>query len=229
MRALAAIVGVLHGASAVLAIISGRRTAQVIAQALFQGAQDFLTWLGVLTVVYLVVVRYFYPRMLDGWDPARLPPAEVESSQPRFLHAIELAFSVAFLLWWTGAIAVPGARGLEAGPVWDQLYWPVLVVVAIGMLRGIAEMWMPGRQRLRAALTVIIAIGGIAIASFALRNGPLVVAADGTESREVLGMVTGVNAVGNIAMIVIVITNVFEGWRSARMLLRPGYQGIAAV
>jgi hypothetical protein len=229
LRALAAIIGVVHAASAVLGIIAGRPIAQAIAQALFQGAQDFLTWLGVLTLVYLGFVRYFYPRMLDSWDPARLPPAETVVPQQRFVHAIGLVFSVAFLLWWTGTITVPAARGLEAGPVWGQLYWPVLVVVSLGVVRGIAEMWMPARQRLLATLSLMIAVGGIAIASFALRNGPLVAAVQGADAREVPGMVATINAVGPIVLAVIVIANFFEGWRSARMLLRPGYRGLAAM
>lgn len=167
------------------------------------------------------VVRYFYPRMLDNWDPSRIPPAEAAAPQPRFVHAIGLVFGVAFLLWWTGAIRIPSGQGLAAGSVWQTLYWPVVIVVSLGVLRSVAEMWLPGRQRLLAALSLAIAVLGIAVASYALRNGPLVTAADGSDSRQVLGMVAGINAVGPLALVAIVIANLFEGWRSVRVLLRP--------
>jgi hypothetical protein len=81
-------------------------------------------------------------------------------------------------------------------------------------------MWLSAYQRLLAALALMIAVGGIAIASYALRNGPLAVATDaGTAVR---GMVAGINAVGPIVLVAVVIANLFEGWRSARLLLGSG-------
>jgi hypothetical protein len=161
--------------------------------------------------------------MLDNWDPSRLPAAQPMHTPPWFSHAIGLVFGVAFLLWWTGAVTIPGGHGFEAGPVWQRLYWPVLIVVAMGVLRSSAEMWMSGRQRLLATLSLMIAVAGIAIASYALRNGPIVAAVEGADSRQVQGMVAAINAVGPIVLVAIVIANVFEGWRSGRALLRPGF------
>ena len=217
VRALGALIAVLSAAGALLAILSGQQPARAVIQAAVQGAQNFLIWLGVLTLAYLAVVRHLYPRMLDSWTPSQLVAETPDKGTPTLVHAIGLVFGVAFLLWWTGAVEVPATHGVAAGAVWAQLYWPVLIVAVLGIARSLAEMWLPAHRRLLAALALMIAVGGIAIASHALRNGPLAVATD--VDAAVPGMIAGINAVGPIVLVVIVIANLFEGWRSARVML----------
>jgi prepilin signal peptidase PulO-like enzyme (type II secretory pathway) len=225
VRALAALIVVLYAAHALLALFSGQPPTRALIQAAVQGFGSFAKWLGVLTLVYLAFVRYLYPKLLNNWDPMQLSTPPPAAHQPSLVsHAIGLAFGIAFLLWWTGAVNMPEpASGLRPGPVWEQLYWPVLVVMLLGIARGLAgllESFLPPRRQLMALLGLAIAVISIAIAGYVLRNGPLVLAAGEVPSRAVVGAVAGINAVGPIVLVIIVIANLFEGWRSARQLLQ---------
>jgi hypothetical protein len=80
-------------------------------------------------------------------------------------------FSLAFLLWWMGAVQIPAVpEGLAPGPVWTALYWPVSVLMVLGIARALVEMFQPGRLQLAAVLALLIAIGTIAIGLFLLRD-----------------------------------------------------------
>ena len=221
VRALAGLIGVLAAAGAVLATLSGTPLVRAVVQAFAHGAGSFLQWLGVLTLVYLVFARHIYPRTLASWNPARLPPVTHEPSphMARFANAIGLVLGVACLLWWTGAVRAPRIPdGLQMGPALQQLYWPILVLLLLGIAHTLVEMFQPARRRLIAVLVLVAAIVAIACASYLLRNRPLVMVVDG--SMVARGLAAGINGVGPIALVFVVIGHVFAGWSKARYLLR---------
>jgi hypothetical protein len=63
-----------------------------------------------------------------------------------------VVFGLIFLMWWTGLIHVPDLATYEgtpvtlvAGPIWDTMYLPVLVLVIAGMAVSVADIIRPWR------------------------------------------------------------------------------------
>lgn len=226
VRALAALIAVLYLAGGVLAIIGGQPAVQAITQTIVQGMGSFVSWFGVLTLTYLAFIRYAYPPLLRGWNPSRLPPATPDRKPGAASRAIGLAFGILFLLFWTGAMALPGSlAGLLAGPVWQPLYWPVLAVMVLVIAQSAIELVLQAKVRLAAVLAAVASIGTIAIATYALRGqSPLVTMdAGGPVSAGAVIAVGVINAIGPIVLVILVIVHVFEGWSKARKALRAGW------
>lgn len=72
-----------------------------------------------------------------------------------------------FTLWWIGVVNFPGVNLsyhgalLEPSTIWASLYWPILGWALAVMVVDIATLWRPSAIRLRSALTIPVAIGGL--------------------------------------------------------------------
>ncbi|MET0282505.1 MAG: hypothetical protein ABW278_15465 [Steroidobacteraceae bacterium] len=221
LRALAILVAVLQGAGALVAGFAGQRPEQAIAQAVGQGAVNMLQALGALLLAYLCFSRYLYPRLMQKWDPAKLPapPAPGRDHGSTLSHAIGLVFGIVMLLWWAGAVQLPAIPShLQPGPVWESVFVPVLLLLAMGVALQLVELFAPSRRRLIAALAVGIAVASFALGNYLLRHGPLLVAADDSLSARAMA---GINAAGGVILIVIMTASVFEAWQRARQLFAP--------
>lgn len=226
VRALAALIAVLYAAGGLLSIIGGQSAVQAIVQTIVQGMGSFMSWFGVLTLVYLAFIRYAYPPLLRGWNPAHLPPATPDRKPGTASLAIGIAFGVLFLLLWTGAMSLPGSlSGLLAGPVWAPLYWPVLAVMVLVIVQSVVELVLPRNVRLAAVLAAVASIGTIAIAIYALRGQPPLVTmeAGAPVSAGAVIAVGVINAIGPFVLVIVVIAHLFQGWGKARAALRAGW------
>ena len=116
---------------------------------------------GVITIVMALIERS--PHLTRSeWDPRQMPPVPAESRPDQepmtwYRAVASILFSVSAALVWV-YIAQPG-RALEFegvriafAPVWQSLFWPILVVMLSESAVGVAGLLRPGATRLHAAV-----------------------------------------------------------------------------
>jgi hypothetical protein len=169
MRIVLLVVGAVLIAIGVARILLGD---QDLVQALLQtwasvwGAA--VTSFAIVTIVFAVLERNGFPaEHLAAWVPDQLP--DLKQKQPgRWESAFEVAMGIAFLLWWTGVIAIPysgdaGNFRLEPAPFWATLYWPVLILAAARLVHNLIQ-WLRRRWTIvHGLLGAATAIGGVAL------------------------------------------------------------------
>lgn len=120
--------------------------------------------IGIVTsVFYALEQQRVRITTLDNWDPGTLPDFRDGRTIPRSESVGALVFSVAFLMWWTGLVRVPdlstvaGLNGpvtLVAGPIWDTIYLPVLVLVIVQMAISVVDIVRPWRTIMVSAIDI---------------------------------------------------------------------------
>lgn len=134
---------------------------------------------GVITVVFGILERRPL-KELEDWDPRRLPRLPVRKTAPDTAPATSRVTAIAELVFGvicTGVClqAIPYRLGFDLdaihvapAPVWDIVFWLVLLSCVAGVARGWAGLVLPSLVRLRAAIRmgtdgiVLIGIGILA-------------------------------------------------------------------
>jgi hypothetical protein len=187
---------------------------------------------GVVTAIFAGLQRTpAGARILDAWSPGdlpRVPKRRRHRGWPDYVAAIVV--NVIFLLWWSHLInfwqpvilASPGQTlHIDVAPVWHALYWPVfalaLGVIAINgaRLAGVA------RGRVVHGLDLVLQIGTLAIASYALRAGQwAVVTGRGLDVQALQAVQRGVDIGAMVTLIVVIVvaavTFGYDAWRLHR-------------
>jgi hypothetical protein len=132
---------------------------------------------GIVTIVFAILeherVRL---NVLDNWNPKRLPNADDVREVPRSESVLGLIFTLTFLIFWTGAFRVPDliffnsepAR-IAGGPVWGQLYWPILVSLIASIGIYLIDMVRPWRSTAVSMADIVINLVNLGILSIMLR------------------------------------------------------------
>jgi len=125
----------------------------------------FTGWLvamGVVTLVFAVLERTdAKTKLLECWNPRKLPPLGTNGSIPRSSSAFEIAIYLCVLIWW--AAYVPSPLGLYLGPLhlsfmplWTWFYWGILLLIVantlISVLNLLRPYWTPVRVAARFCL-----------------------------------------------------------------------------
>jgi hypothetical protein len=132
---------------------------------------------GLVTIVFAILeherVRV---NVLDSWNPRRLPDPDEVRAVPRSESVMGLILSMTFLIWWTGIFRVPDliffssepAR-IQAGPIWAQLYWPILLslIASIGIYT--IDMVRPWRSTAVSLVDIGIGLANLGIITIILR------------------------------------------------------------
>jgi hypothetical protein len=191
--------------AAVRALESDRAMAIIIGG--IGGAIEMAIWMfGVITVVFIVMERTKANiHIAKGWDPKRLPADHIRAPKPLFDSVFALAFDAIFILWWVKVVDfpndVPGRNNsmeLHFAQAWDQLHTPILVLALLTAAVHIADILHPAWSRLRAVVSIIGHIGGLALLWVLFRSGPLVsVTASAAESQRALEMASTINGFFN--------------------------------
>ncbi len=120
---------------------------------------------GMITLVFAVLERV-QPDYLarKAWDPRKLPAVRSPDRDrlSRTGSAFEVIFNGWFLLWWAGLLHMPFLGipldtrvHLVPAPIWQTLYWPVLVatasIAALGAVNLVRPWWTPARAAVRLA------------------------------------------------------------------------------
>jgi hypothetical protein len=132
---------------------------------------------GIVTIVFAILeherVRL---NVLENWNPRRLPDPHDVREVPRSESVIGLVCTLTFLVWWTGAIRTPDlivfdsepAR-IAAGPMWAQLYWPILLSLVASTGIGLIDMVRPWRATAVSIVDIGVNLVNIGIISIMLR------------------------------------------------------------
>jgi hypothetical protein len=133
------------------------------------------------------------------FDPRTLPELRPVSDSPdskpipRFKTAFELFFSAAFLLWWirVGPIrklalfVVLGPVGLadkvpfQLGPVWDTVYWPVILLSLVSIAQQIVTLIHPDRIKFFSVMRLITNGGSVVVLYLLTRASEVLVLVPG--------------------------------------------------
>jgi hypothetical protein len=137
---------------------------------------------GLLTLIFAVLERsQARARSAGTWDPRHpeaLPhvPEDPEAAyrQRVRVSAAGDAFGDALLtLCWLGLLRLPRSQEVTVSlaPVFDALYWPVLLVLLGGLALAVATLIRPRRSRLVNRLSLACNVAGLVLVGVALAAG----------------------------------------------------------
>lgn len=102
----------------------------------------------------------------------------------RFESVSIIVASVVALVWWSAVqshpflVFGPAAAFLNLAPIWHQIYFPILVLTDLEIVRAIINLVRPDWMQFRAIFRVILQAGGLAVACFAIKAGSWVTVAN---------------------------------------------------
>src|SRR5467141_406363 len=191
MKIILAIVGFGYAVSVLVLIAQGKPFFEVLG-ALLSYAGAVLPTFAIVTIVFAVLdIGNSKFRLLEratkvtneNFDPRTLPMLRPASDFPdakpisRFKPAFELFFSAAFLLWWIrvspirklalfmalGPVGLADKIPFQLGPVWETVYWPVILLTLVAVVQQIAILIHPDRIKFYRAMRVISSGGSVIV------------------------------------------------------------------
>lgn len=257
MKIILAILGFGYAVGVLVLIAQGKPVLEVLG-AIFSYAGAVLPTFAWVTIIFAVLdignnkfhlLEKVTKESNEKFDPRTLPELRPVSDSPgskpipRFKTAFELFFSAAFLLWWirVGPIrklalfVVLGPVGLadkvpfQLGPVWDTVYWPVILLSLVSIAQQIVTLIHPDRIKFFSVMR-LITNGGSVVVLYLL-----------TRANEVLGLVAGiadaakfaeplriVNMTLHYTLIFTAVITVVECYKQLRRLIRIGRNAATA-
>jgi hypothetical protein len=133
------------------------------------GGQLWSAWfsaLAVVTLVFAVLERtHAKTKILEQWDPRKLPPLRPKHIIPRSSSAIEVAVNLCVLVWWGWNMAAP--LELRLGNVhvmltaeWVWFFWGILVLTVATMALSAVNFARPWWTALRVAARLTLDVAG---------------------------------------------------------------------
>jgi hypothetical protein len=196
---------------------------QILAQTTGSISMSLLINVGVLTVVFAVMERAGFPAdHIRKWMPSQLP-AVTDKRKSAWEAALELGGGVVFLLWWTGLIHLPywsneGGFRIEPAPVFAQLFWPILALVAVRLVQNVIEWLRPHWKSVRATLGALTTVAGLALLVLIYRAGHwATIVSTGMPADKAAELGTSLNLALKIA---IVATGAVWAWQGVLVVWR---------
>jgi hypothetical protein len=122
---------------------------------------------GVITLIFACLDRYQFhtkAQSLQTWDPRKLPPVPVAPRNlpgPRSVAIGELVWGIIFTLGWIylarfhPSLHFEGFR-LSLTPVWQNNFWPLLLLMMSGIPAGCIGLLRPSWTRLHSGMRLLI-------------------------------------------------------------------------
>jgi len=166
-------------------ILGSQSIGQAIAQGAGQAFETLLFQAAFVTLAFAIVERTgWLASYLERWKPEELP----ELPAPRLPHqrrpraweaAFSVAFSIAFLAWWSGSIElslIPRDSGVivRGAPVWAGLYWPIVALVWVSIVQSLVALLRPDWRIARGALMLLSTVGTVWVAAVLHQAGRIV-------------------------------------------------------
>jgi len=137
---------------------------------------------GSVTIVFALIERYGgVDKHFRNWAPDELPELPdiselVDKPKSAWGSAFECAMGLLFLLWWAGAVRLPfafhnEAFRLEGAPIWTQLYWPILALLAGRLVYDLLRWLAPRTKWLIGLFGIVTAVGGVILAALIYQAG----------------------------------------------------------
>jgi hypothetical protein len=122
---------------------------------------------GIITLIFVCLERFQFhgqSKTLPDWDPRSLPPVPVAPRNlpgPRSVAIGELVWGVLSTLAWIYLARFhPSFRfeafGFSLAPVWQNNFWPILLLAMSGIPAGLVGLLRPARMRLHSTLRLLI-------------------------------------------------------------------------
>ena len=102
----------------------------------------------------------------------------------RFESVSVIVASAVALVWWSSVqshpflIFGPAAALFNLAPIWHQIYFPIVVLTDLEIVRAIINLVRPDWTQFRAIARVILQAGGLAVMWFAMKAGSWVTVAN---------------------------------------------------
>jgi len=191
MKIILGIVGFGYSVSALVLIAQGKGILEVLGT-IFSYAGAVLPTFAWVTIIFAMLdignnkfhlLEKVTRDSNDKFDPRTLPALRPASDSPdskpipRHKTAVELFFSVAFLLWWIrvspirklalfmalGSVGLADKIPFQLGPVWETVYWAVILLTLVAVVQQIAILIHPDRIKLYRAMRVISSGGSVIV------------------------------------------------------------------
>src|SRR5712664_3535201 len=175
----------------------------------------------------------FDPRTLPALKPASGSPEE--KPIPRRKTAVELFFSIAFLLWWVrvspirrlalfvalGPVGLADKIPFQLGPVWNIIYWPVIFLSLVSIVQQIVTLMYPDRIKFYSAMKLITNGGSVAILYLVTRvNDILVIAPEVSDPWEFAETLRIINMALHYTLLFSALMALVECFKQIRRLVR---------
>ena len=189
-------------------------------------ATSLIFSLAIVTFLFAVLERSGFPKEhLQKWNPAQLPDVQDEP-QGHWESAAEVAFTIAFLLWWAGVFSLSYAAGgadfrIEPAPVFAQLYWPILILVAVRLVHNLIQWLRPRWTLLRRLIGGATAVAGLVLIALIYRAGQwATIVSTGMPAPQAAELQTSLNLAIKIALVAIAVIWAFQCLRGLWLLSR---------
>ena len=193
------------------------------------GAIEAGVWaFGVVTILFVLAERFkFDMSWAETWDPKHLPRDQVRQPKGLLESGLTVAFDVVFLLWWVKIVQFPNklpmrddaSAAINFSPVWDVVYWPVLVLAVGILLVHLMDLVRPAWTPLRSVLSIAGHAAGLGVLWVLFRAQPLVVVtpvsgADAGEIERVTRVIDSLISISlGVAALIWAVTIGVEVWR----------------
>jgi hypothetical protein len=213
---------------AIVFLVSGEPAGRIVGLFLRYTAvaAPVLAWITIAFAVFdTPVVRTAVERALSQWSPRSLPPL-VEERSDRPPSVAGLALAALLSVWWLASLRVhvlmlgPAADIIAFGPIFYQLYVPMIVSAVAGIAVGWARLTRPHWTRLHRLGALVVDALGLGILYVLSRADEWMVPAESV--KDIPGydrLIETVNlGVGMALTVALVATGVAFAWKH---LIRP--------
>jgi len=249
MKIILGIVGFGYSVSALVLIAQGKGILEVLGT-IFSYAGAVLPTFAWVTIIFAMLdignnkfhlLEKVTRDSNDKFDPRTLPALRPASDSPdskpipRHKTAVELFFSVAFLLWWIrvspirklalfmalGPVGLADKIPFQLGPVWETVYWAVILLTLVAVVQQIAILIHPDRIKFYRAMRVISSGGSVIVLYLLSRADGIFMltpgVADAAKFAETLRIV---NITLHYTMFFTAIMTALECFKQIRLLFR---------
>lgn len=212
-------------------VLGSRPFMQALMQGMNGAAHTLLFQAAIVTLAFAVIERMgWLTTYLERWKPEELPELPTIRARPvrrrsqLWESVFGIAFSIAFLAWWSGSVVLPltphdARMTVHAAPIWNSLYWPVVALVWIHIVQNLVMLVRPAWKPARTLLILTVTGGTIAIAAWLHGKGALVIVA-ASDAAETLRLQEDLDRSLAIALmivpIVVIVQAATELWKLYR-------------
>ncbi|HWM91104.1 MAG TPA: hypothetical protein VN493_10080 [Thermoanaerobaculia bacterium] len=163
---------------------------------------------------------------LERWTPRKVPVARDPDRISRSESIGDMVGDLIFTLWWLDVLRLPSIPEVRftLTLVWDNLYWPILLLALASVAMAAVNTFRPRWTRLRSALRLGLDAAGLVLMGYLLSAGPWTeVAVPNSDGRElaVHELAKWINLSVAIALGVIGVILILSLVRGIRRLRRP--------
>jgi hypothetical protein len=127
-----------------------------------------------ITVAFAVAERsQIRSGSLERWTPRKVSVARDPDRISRSESLGDLVGDLIFILWWLGVLRLPSIPEVRftLTPVWDNLYWPILLAALAWMAMAAVNTFRPRWTRLRSAIRLGLDTAGLVLVGYLLTAG----------------------------------------------------------